>query len=51
MNKKTFINEILDIFDENEALKRKLKEYETPKNTEQPVIEETPRDNADCYSN
>ena len=44
MNKKTFINEILDIFDENEALKRRLKEYEKPKNTEPSVIEETPKD-------
>ena len=46
MNKKTFINEILEIFDENEALKRKLKEYEKPKNTENTmdVIEETPKD-------
>ena len=43
MNKKTFINEILDIFDENEALKNKIKEYEKPKNTEQLVIEETPK--------
>lgn len=44
MNKKTFINEILDIFDENEELKRKLKEYEKPRDTEQLVIEETPRE-------
>lgn len=46
MNKKAFINEILEIFDENEELKRKLKEYETPKDTEQPqsLVEQTSKD-------
>lgn len=30
MNKKQLINEIMDLCDENEALKNKLKKYETP---------------------
>ena len=30
MNKKQLINEIMDLYDENEALKNKLKKYETP---------------------
>ena len=47
MNKKQLINEIIDLFDENEALKNKLKKYEeNNKNQELVMVAETEKEKA-----